>query len=134
MLLGLVYPTCLGDSSRSMRLLRGEAMVSRVSYGVLTAIPDPPGLIIKFSNCSLSFSVNTTLLFIWGCFCSGIILTGIVLAKPKSQSFTSHRLVIRTFAGLMSLWNTLAVCRKLRLHSRLYMIATTCSSSHWGSL
>jgi hypothetical protein len=45
---------------------------------------------------------------------------GIVLERPKSQIVIWQNLFIKTFDGLMSLWQILADERKLSAHRKLY--------------
>ena len=55
---------------------------------------------------------------------------GKVLAKPKSQILTLQSLSIKILAGFISLWMTLAECKNLRPHRRLYIITIICSSDN----
>mmetsp|Transcript_13136 Transcript_13136/g.22200 ORF Transcript_13136/g.22200 Transcript_13136/m.22200 type:complete len:236 (-) Transcript_13136:217-924(-) len=55
-------------------------------------------------------------------------LSGRVRERPKSQTLIWQSLLIRMLEGLMSLCSTLAECRYLNAHSRLYRISFTCSS------
>jgi hypothetical protein len=50
----------------------------------------------------------------------------ILLANPKSQIFTLQSSFTSTLAGFKSLWMTLAECRYLTAHNRLYTTVWMC--------
>ena len=75
---------------------------------------------------SLVAGENSVTFLLFSYLCSSS--SGMVRASPKSHTFTAHSLLIKMFAGFISLCIMLAEWIKLMAHMILYKIVTTWSS------